>query len=247
MIKNVGIFTMQSQLLLDNLNERLFITADPQFGSHRLFKYIGERRRFGSMKSLHDSLVENWNASVRDDDVILCLGDFTQNMQNKKKSMKLIEKYTPRLNGRKLLIRGNHDVEDTCWYYDFGWTCLVEYPLIILDGRMEWLSVPSQYCGCIVADIAGRRILFSHFAIFEDDARDRRFIVEKAFLRKLFSDYRCNINIHGHTHLREVDDIRCHSACVEHLAFSPVRLGDFLQDRVPSVTGNAAKPLSLLA
>ena len=227
---------MQSKFLLDNLNEHLYVVADPQFGSRCLFEHIEQRRRFGSLKALHDSLVENWNARVQADDFVLCLGDFTQNLQDRRKSMRLVEKYTPLLNGRKLLIRGNHDVEDTCWYYDFGWNCLVEYPLIVIDGRMEWLSVPSRYCGCVITDIAGRRILFSHFAIFEDDIRDRRYIVEKAYLRKLFSDYACDINVHGHTHLRPVEDPRCHCACVELLEFAPVRLADFLYRRL---TGNS--------
>ncbi|MGR9116331.1 MAG: metallophosphoesterase, partial [Gammaproteobacteria bacterium] len=111
--------------------------------------------------------MNNWNSIIGLEDVVLCLGDFTQNLKHKKNSMALVEKYSGMLNGKKILIRGNHDAEDTSWYYDCGWNCLIEYPLIIQNRTMSWLSAPTRFCGCIICDINGYRILFSHFAIYE--------------------------------------------------------------------------------
>ena len=223
---------MKSSFLLESINQKTFIIADPQFGSRSLFEHIELRRHYGSIETLHDTLIENWNANVREDDFVLCLGGFSQNIKNNKKSKELIEEYTSYLNGKKILIRGNHDAENTCWYYDFGWNCLIEQPIIMIDGCMEWLTVPSQFCGCIITYINGRRIMFSHFAIFEDEYKDCRYLIEKAFLRELFEEYECEINIHGHSHHRTIDDPRCLCACVEQTDFSPVRLRDFLESRL---------------
>lgn len=74
--------------------------------------------------------------------------------------------------------------------------------------------------------------MFSHFAIFEDEYKDCRYLIEKAFLRELFEEYECEINIHGHSHHRTIDDPRCLCACVEQTDFSPVRLSDFLESRL---------------
>ncbi len=66
---------MKSEFITDNFNEHIFITADPQFGSRGLFGNVQERMKFKSMKALHAALVENWNAAVNSDNLILCLGD----------------------------------------------------------------------------------------------------------------------------------------------------------------------------
>lgn len=105
----------------------------------------------------------------------------------------------------------------------------------MLDQETRWLNPPSTSAGCIIKDIAGQRIMFSHFALFEDEQLDSRYLLEKAYLRKLFDQYQCEINIHGHTHDRPVKSEKCFSACVEQTYFSPVRLEDFLMEMQLSI------------
>lgn len=223
---------MYSKLLIENINRNLFVTADPQFGSRGVFDHVPARKIFRSIHKLHRTLVDNWNSAIDGEDVVLCLGDFTQNLKHKHKSMSLVEKYSGLLTGKKILIRGNHDAEDTSWYYDCGWNCLIEYPLIIQNRTMNWLTAPTRYCGCIICDIGDRRILFSHFAIYENDDDDCRYPVEKAFLRELFVRYHCDLNVHGHTHHRVVEHPDCLSACVEQTLFTPVRVRQLLAERI---------------
>ena len=220
---------MYSEFLRNALTHRLFVVSDPQFGSQGVFDWVPQRRNFGHIEHLHEALVANWNAVVGADDYVLCLGDFTQNLKDRHASMTLVEKYTGLLNGRKLLIRGNHDAELTPWYYDCGWNCLIEHPLVFQGDTMRWLASPTPYGGCLICDIDDRRILFSHFAIDESEYADCRYLVEKAHLRELFEKFDCDLNVHGHTHIRPVDRPRCLSACVEKTDFKPVRLGDFLR------------------
>lgn len=231
---------MHSKFLVDGINTQLFITSDPQFGAQGLFDNLPIRKRFGDIEDLHRELVHNWNAVINRDDYVLCLGDFTQNLKDKKKSMELVETYTRQLRGRKILIRGNHDAEDTSWYYDSGWNCLIEYPLIILDGHMEWIPAPTPFCGCLITEVNDIRILFSHFAIYEDEFDDRRYLVEKAYMRELYDRYHCTINIHGHNHTRPIDHPDCFSVCVEHTYFTPITLGQFLRQHEELVTKKIA-------
>jgi len=219
---------MYSDFLSDAITRRLFVISDPQFGSQGVFEWVPQRRAFGHIDHLHKALVDNWNEVVGADDYVLCLGDFTQNLKDRHASMTLVEKYTGLLNGRKLLIRGNHDAEATPWYYDCGWNCLIEYPLVFEGDAMRWLPSPTPYGGCLICDADGRRILFSHFAIHEGEFNDRRYLVEKAHLRELFNHYDCDLNVHGHTHIRPVEHPQCLSACVEATGFTPLRLGDLL-------------------
>ena len=223
---------MYSKFLIENINRNLFITSDPQFGSLGVFDHVPARKLYGHINKLHHAIVDNWNSVIGEDEFVLCLGDFTQNLKHKKKSMALVEKYSRLLNGKKILIRGNHDAEDTCWYYDFGWNCVIEYPLIIQNRSMSWLSAPTRFCGCIICDIDGHRILFSHFAIYEDDYDDCRYPVEKAYLRDLFGRYHCDINIHGHTHNRSVKHPDCLSVCMEQTLFTPVKIKQFLSQHL---------------
>jgi calcineurin-like phosphoesterase family protein len=51
---------------------------------------------------MNEALVANWNSVVQPEDTIYCLGDFSL-------AIRPVELYTPRLNGQKILIAGNHD------------------------------------------------------------------------------------------------------------------------------------------
>ncbi len=225
--------TMYSKLLIESINPDLFITSDPQFGSQGLFNNVPARTAFGDIETLHQSIVNNWNSVVDENDFVLCLGDFTQNHADKYATTLAVQEYSRKLNGKKYLIRGNHDVDDTSWYYDSGWNCVIEYPLILENEQLHWLSAPTPFCGCLICEINGCRVMFSHFALYEEEVRDTRYLVEKAFLRDLFTQYQCDFNIHGHTHHRDVDHPQCVSACMEKTAFTPIRLDRFMNEVIP--------------
>lgn len=85
-----------------------FFTADQHFGHANILKYEDEMRRdahgtrFSSIDKMDDYLVDQWNASVAEGDVVYCLGDFCYMFEQ-------MCDVLPFLNGEKILISGNHD------------------------------------------------------------------------------------------------------------------------------------------
>jgi calcineurin-like phosphoesterase family protein len=61
---------------------------------------------------MDETMIERWNAKVQPQDTVYHLGDVVIN----KKYLHLVE----RLNGRKILIRGNHDIFGDEQYYLAG-------------------------------------------------------------------------------------------------------------------------------
>lgn len=51
---------------------------------------------------MNEALIENWNSCVQPSDTVYCLGDLSL-------ALRPVEIITPRLNGHKILIPGNHD------------------------------------------------------------------------------------------------------------------------------------------
>jgi calcineurin-like phosphoesterase family protein len=84
----------------------IWFTSDMHFGHANIITY--SRRPFRDLDHMHRGLVERWNEVVQPDDDVWVLGDVA--MGSIEESLKLI----PRLNGRKLLVTGNHD---RCWAF----------------------------------------------------------------------------------------------------------------------------------
>ncbi|MHB1490007.1 MAG: hypothetical protein ACYCTH_05850 [Cellulomonas sp.] len=85
-----------------------FFTSDQHFGHANILKHGAETRldaqgrKLLSIDKMDDYLVDQWNATVGDGDVVYCLGDFSFEMLT-------IGDVLPFLNGEKILIAGNHD------------------------------------------------------------------------------------------------------------------------------------------
>jgi calcineurin-like phosphoesterase family protein len=78
--------------------------SDPHFGHANIIKYSG--RPFKDMKEMGEVLDENYNAVVSPTDVVLWLGDVFFG------PMVVVAPLVARMNGRKLLVKGNHDKSD---------------------------------------------------------------------------------------------------------------------------------------
>ena len=83
-----------------------FVTADTHFGHVKSLSFItpdgSPLRPFSSCEEMDEAMVERWNAKVGKRDTIYHLGDVVI----PRASLKILD----RLNGRKILIRGNHDL-----------------------------------------------------------------------------------------------------------------------------------------
>lgn len=81
---------------------KTWFTSDTHFGHKNILAYEKEYRPFDTLNEMHQRLIDNWNSVVNKKDNIYHLGDFCFGSKN-------IE-IADRLNGRKILIMGNHDI-----------------------------------------------------------------------------------------------------------------------------------------
>ena len=79
-----------------------FFIADSHFGGESIIRY--ENRPFASVEEMDKVLMERWNALVDPKDTVYVLGDFSMYM-DEERDRELLQA----LNGRKILIMGNHD------------------------------------------------------------------------------------------------------------------------------------------
>ncbi len=83
-----------------------FFTADTHFHHESVIRMCG--RPFGSVSDMNRTLIELWNARVRPGDTVWHLGDFALGAKPSQ-----VSAIFQQLNGRKLLVKGNHDHEAT--------------------------------------------------------------------------------------------------------------------------------------
>lgn len=79
----------------------IFFTSDTHFGHTNVIKY--SNRPFAHTHEMDETIITNWNSVVKPNDIIYHLGDFSFSSPAKTKDIVYA------LNGRKILIRGNHD------------------------------------------------------------------------------------------------------------------------------------------
>ena len=79
----------------------IYFTADPHFGHANIMRHCN--RPFTAVEEMDKVLINNWNETVKKNDEIYILGDFTM------RTAEAAHWYLTQLNGRKYYIRGNHD------------------------------------------------------------------------------------------------------------------------------------------
>lgn len=79
-----------------------FFTSDTHFYHKNVIKY--SNRPYNSIEEMHEDMIDRWNKAVGKGDLVYHLGDFSL-----ESNPKLIDAILGRLNGKIILIRGNHD------------------------------------------------------------------------------------------------------------------------------------------
>jgi calcineurin-like phosphoesterase family protein len=120
--------------------KKVFVTSDNHFGHLNLIKYCDRPL------DIDAQMIHNWNRNITENDVVFVVGDFVIANHSNKNYLKMI---VERLNGNKILIRGNHDhMSDDEFKNDFGFrdvkpffvcgeTFLCHYPLYETDEELE--------------------------------------------------------------------------------------------------------------
>ena len=111
---------------------KLFFTADTHFGHENMIKY--ERCQFASTEDMDATIIKNWNNVVSKRDKVIVAGDVS--FYNKEKTAEIIQQ----LNGKKVLVKGNHDKRNNSWWADVGFSEVSNYPIIC----KEWIIVQHE-------------------------------------------------------------------------------------------------------
>lgn len=84
----------------------VFIVSDTHFGHEGMCQFVkpdgSKVRPFTDASAMDECMVERWNSKVKPSDKVYHLGDFCI----PRKSLQIAR----RLNGKKILIKGNHDI-----------------------------------------------------------------------------------------------------------------------------------------
>lgn len=97
------------------MQSKVFFVSDTHFGHNNICKFTtdsGEKLRpWENAFEMDEALIQSWNETVRECDKVYHLGD----VAIAKRHLTTLSK----LNGRKILIRGNHDIFDAKDYLQY--------------------------------------------------------------------------------------------------------------------------------
>jgi calcineurin-like phosphoesterase family protein len=115
-----------------------FVISDLHLGDLGIINF--ENRPFSSLEGYENTLINNWNSVVSNEDEVFILGDTSQYSQDKTKDI------INQLNGRKILVLGNHDRDRDClWWIGSGFNSVSEFPIILPDKHIVMSHEPPTY------------------------------------------------------------------------------------------------------
>lgn len=80
-----------------------WVTSDLHYSHRNIIRYSPDTRKFKDIDDMNESLINEWNSKVGQDDTIYHLGDFAFAGKSVKREI------LDQLNGNKVFILGNHD------------------------------------------------------------------------------------------------------------------------------------------
>lgn len=106
---------------------KIFLIADLHFGHSNIIEY--ENRPFNNVFEMDNKLIYQWNMFVHKDDIVYVLGDFTLSRRKE-----IIKDLVNKLNGKKILIMGNHDTRKPKDYVQCGFEVATRKPMMVEPG-----------------------------------------------------------------------------------------------------------------
>lgn len=92
----------------------IWITSDWHIGHFNIIRYCD--RPFKTVEEMNETIIKRYNHRVRNEDVCYFLGD----------NGEITKEMMTRMNGKKILIVGNHDKKSVEHYYNIGFYAVLE-------------------------------------------------------------------------------------------------------------------------
>lgn len=125
---------------------QIYFSSDHHFFHNNVIKYCN--RPYSSVEEMNQDFIQKWNSVVKPEDTVWYLGDFSLGKN-------AVREITPRLNGSKHLVVGNHDWAHPCQYKK-NETKKAKFEALYLEHG--FLSVQTQN----KMTIANREVLLHH-------------------------------------------------------------------------------------
>jgi calcineurin-like phosphoesterase family protein len=125
----------------------IFFSSDHHFFHQNILKFC-PNRNYSSVEEMNIDYINLWNKTVNPEDTVFYLGDFSM-------ALRPVEVFTSLLNGKKILVHGNHDWTHPSHkksskkesqlqliekYKSFGWTDVLDSELLTLQGIDFYLN-----------------------------------------------------------------------------------------------------------
>ncbi len=150
----------------------IFLVSDTHFGHAGVCRFLGHNgkklRPWDDVLEMDEEMVKLWNDKVSPNDKVYHLGDVVLN----RRSLNIVD----RLNGNKVLIKGNHDVFK-----------LEEYARFFKDIRASHVLD-----GLIFTHIPVHKLEISRFGInIHGHIHDKRILIKNGDNISIDTDYHC--------------------------------------------------------
>jgi calcineurin-like phosphoesterase family protein len=152
----------------------IFVIADTHWGHAKSLSFVqpdgSPLRPFSSVEEMDETMVERWNETVGKGDTIYHLGDVVI----PRASLKILD----RLNGRKILIRGNHDhgrLKDFSQYFEDVRGAFFFKPGSMFLGGLVFTHIP-VHPSCLSGHYKGNVHGHTHCHLVMDNGQvDKRY------------------------------------------------------------------------
>jgi len=126
-------------------SEPIFFISDTHFGHRKILTYID--RPFSDCEVMDQELITRWNSVVPENGLVYHLGDFALPFNDKTSLRERFQHYFQQLNGKIVLIKGNHDRYLYRTASESGVFCSRQgYPVYLCDSFYHW---------CLIEDVSG--------------------------------------------------------------------------------------------
>lgn len=188
------------QTLLTLKTNKLWFWSDPHFYHKNVIKYCD--RPYSSVEEMNEALIENYNSVVKEGDTCIWVGDCFFCSKSKAKEI------MNRLNGKKILISGNHD-RDPMYMRKLGFDLVLpECWLNLMDRDVQIIHYPFKPSNF-------EHLKMSFLSRFLAKKYDRRYPHLRPRNKGQFL-------IHGHTHQKNTFDRRSIHVGVDSNNYTPV-------------------------
>lgn len=174
---------------------KIFLIGDTHFLHDNIVKYAGRPEH-------HEAIMKkNWNDTVGKDDVVFHLGDIAAGIKGRDE---MLIKIFKNLNGKKYLIKGNHDHKPNNWY-------------------VKNLGFEDVYHHLILGDA-----MLCHYPLRINEYSKAKEILKVENLQRIADENDVKHIIHGHVHQRTTDLPNHYNVSVEAINYTPININDLL-------------------